>query len=311
MTTSSAPVWVGVDVGGTKVLAGVVDDHGRVVRVGRRWTPGRDVTPEQVEDALTAAVLEAAAGSPIAAVGVAAAGFVDQERALVRFAPHLPWRDLDLRRRLAHRWQVPVALDNDANCAGLAEARFGAARGERLVVVTTLGTGIGGCLLLDGVPVRGRNGMAGEFGHMQVVPEGRACECGGSGCWEQYASGNALVRAATVDSAGGEPTPGRNGPAVTAAAIAGDTQALTAFARVGHWLGVGLANIVAAIDPDLVVIGGGLGEAGDLLLGPATRTLRYTLVGGPYRRIPPVRIAALGAQAGLVGAAVLARDASA
>ena len=218
MTSALEPVWIGVDVGGTKVLAGVVDEHGRVVRTARRATPGRRVDAVQVEDALVGAVLEVAAGSPIAGVGVAAAGFVDASGGRVMFAPHLPWQGEDVRDRLADRWGVPVTLDNDANGAAVAEWTYGAARGARSVVVVTMGTGIGGGIIIDDHLVRGANGMAGEFGHMQVVPGGQACECGGHGCWEQYSSGNALVRFArermlrAAERAGGgdrrQPRPG-------------------------------------------------------------------------------------------------------
>lgn len=175
-------VWVGVDVGGTKVLAGVVDDTGQVLRTARRATPGRRVDIARVEDSLESAVLESAAGAPIAGVGVAAAGFVDAAGERVMFAPHLPWQGQDVRRRLSDRWGVPVVLDNDANCAALAEWTYGAARGASSAIMVTMGTGIGGAILLAGQLVRGANGMAGEFGHMQVVPDGHACECGGHGC---------------------------------------------------------------------------------------------------------------------------------
>ena len=177
--TAPAPVWIGVDVGGTKVLAGVVEGTGAVSRTARRATPGRRVDIGQVEDALEQAVLEAAAGAPIAGVGVAAAGFVDAVGERVMFAPHLPWQGENVRERLSTRWGVPVVLDNDANCAALAEWTYGAARGADSAVVVTMGTGIGGSILMDGRLVRGANGMAGEFGHMQVVPDGHPCECGG------------------------------------------------------------------------------------------------------------------------------------
>ena len=313
---SAAPVHVGVDVGGTKVLAAVVDDEGRVVRAARRTTPGRRVASARVEEALAEAVHEAAAGAPVAAVGVGAAGFVNAARERIVFAPHLPWRDEPVRARLAELLGVPVELDNDANCAALAEATYGAARGATSAVVVNLGTGIGGGILLDGRLLRGRHGMAGEFGHMQVVPDGAPCECGRRGCWEQYSSGNALVRVAR-ERLGREPTvlealcdgdpSGLTGPMVTEAAEQGDLVARRAFASVGDWLGVGVANLVAALDPEVVVIGGGVSAAGDRLLEPARAALARSLVGGAHREVPPLVPAALGAYAGAVGAAVLAR----
>ena len=311
------PVWIGVDVGGTKVLAGIVSDEGEVVRTARTATPGRRVDAVLIEDALTRAVHEVAAGGPIAGVGLAAAGFVEATGERVMFAPHLPWQDEPVRARLAERWQVPVALENDATCAAVAEWEYGAARGVGSALVVTLGTGIGGGLVLDGHVVRGSSGMAGEFGHMQVVPDGLPCECGGRGCWEQYCSGKALVRFAR-ERLGSEPTmleeacgghPEQlTGPMVSEAAAAGDLLARSAFASVGDWLGVGVANLVAAFDPEVVVVGGGVSAAGDRLLDPARVALERSLVGAAHRVVPPVLPAHLGPEAGLVGAAVLARE---
>ena len=307
--------WVGVDVGGSKVLAGVVGADGQVLRSALRVTPGRLVAVEAVEDAVVDAVAAAAADESVAAVGVAAAGFVDRDGSRVVFAPHLPWRGEDVRARLAERLEVPVLLENDATCAAHAEATYGAGRGAESMVLVALGTGIGGGLVVDGRVWRGHHGMAGEFGHMQVVPDGAPCECGRRGCWEQYSSGNALVRVA-LSRLGSEPSvlaelcegdPARlTGPMVTEAAESGDLVARAAFASVGRWLGVGLANLVAAFDPALLVVGGGVAVAGERLLGPARETLGMTLVGAGHREVPPLVPAALGPAAGLVGAATLA-----
>jgi glucokinase len=312
-------VTVGVDIGGTKVLAGVVDDAGVVTKSTRRSTPGRRVLTRQVEDALVDAVLEAADGCLLDRVGIAAAGFVDALGERVMFAPHLPWQGEPLRDLLQARFGCPVALDNDANCAARAEARFGAARGAGSALTITMGTGIGGALLLNGRVHRGWNGMAGEFGHMQVVPDGRLCECGRTGCWEQYSSGNALVRVARALMAEqpsaleevAEGNPDRvTGPMVTAAAEDGDLVARQAFASVGKWLGIGTANLVAAFDPEVVVIGGGLSDAGERLLGPARAALQRSLVGGEHRAVPCLVVAQLGREAGMVGAALAARELS-
>ena len=297
------PLFIGVDIGGTKVLATAVSASGRVLRTATRTTPGRRVEARLVEDALTEAVQEIAGVRRVGAIGIAAAGFVDAQGERVRFAPHLPWQDEGVRARLAERWSAPVVLDNDANCAARAELTYGAVGDAESAVVVTLGTGIGGALILDGEVLRGYNGMAGEFGHNQVVPGGRPCECGGTGCWEQYCSGNALTR--FVREQGVEDLAG---PAITAAAEAGDPVALAAFADVGEWLGVGVANLVASFDPQIVVIGGGLSAAGELLLEPARRALRESLVGAAHRTVPPVVRAALGPEAGAIGAADLARQ---
>ena len=314
-------LYIGVDIGGTKVLAGEVDADGTVVRTARRTTPGRRVEVRLVEDALTEAVMEVADGRPIAGVGLAAAGFVDAAGERVMFAPHLPWRGDPTRSRLEARWGVPVALDNDANCAARAELALGAARGHGDVLLVTMGTGIGGAVVLGGTLLRGRNGMSGEFGHMQVVPGGQACECGGAGCWEQYSSGNALVRyaQARIDTApfdegvtaleelcGGDPLQ-LTGPMITQAAEAGDPLARQAFAVIGEWLGVGLANLVAAFDPELLVIGGGVSAAGDLLLAPARAALSRSLVGSRHRVVPHVVRSSFGPESGVVGGASLAR----
>ena len=306
------PVHIGVDIGGTKVLAGVVDERGRVTRTGRRATPGRRVVARQVEDALVEAVLDAADGRPLAGVGVAAAGFVDSAGERVMFAPHLPWQGEPLRADLEDRLGCSVALDNDANCAALAEWTYGAARGASSALMITMGTGIGGAVLLDGRVLRGANGMAGEFGHMQVVPDGQPCECGRRGCWEQYSSGNALVRTArtlmaeqpsVLEEMCGGVREQVTGPLVTTAAEAGDLVARAAFASVGGWLGVGTANLVAALDPEIVVVGGGVSAAGERLLDPARTSLARTLVGAEHRVVPELVAARLGPEAGLIGAA--------
>jgi glucokinase len=309
-------VIVGVDIGGTKVLAGEVTADGQVGRTARRQTPGRRVPAPLVEAALTEAVLEVVAGERLEAVGLAAAGFVDVTRTRVLFAPHLPWRGDDVVARLSAAWGVPVLMDNDANCSAVAETTYGAARAAGSMVLITLGTGIGGAVVLDGRLWRGAGGMAGEFGHQQVVPGGRPCQCGRSGCWEQYCSGSALLREsrarlaaspALLAACGGDPG-ALTGPMVTEAAAQGDAVALAAFAEVGDWLGVGLANQVAALDPALLVVGGGVSDAGHLLLDPARAALARSLVGAEDRVVPPVVAAALGPEAGLVGAAVMVRE---
>lgn len=311
---------VGVDIGGTKVLGGVVEVDGSVVSLLRRATPHRSTTPDVVESTIVEVVHELAAGRPVSAVGVGAAGFVDTDGAVVRFSPHLSWRDEPLRDALQGRLGLPVAVDNDANVTALAESTFGAGRGFRNIVCLTLGTGIGGALVLDGRVYRGSNGMAGEFGHMQVVPDGRACECGNRGCWEQYASGNVLVRGAQALAASGAPEGarlgqrlaaqenGQPGAAVTGLALEGDAAALALFEEVGAWLGRGLASLVAAFDPELLVVGGGLSAAGELLLRPARETMRASVTGRGFRKEPALVGASLGPEAGVIGAATLARS---
>ena len=311
---------VGVDIGGTKVAAGVVTPDGALLECVRAETPHRSQSPKVVERTIDELVRGLVERHDVYAVGIGAAGFVDAARGSVLFAPHLAWRHEPLRDAMSSRLRLPVIVENDANAAAWAEWRFGAGRGEDHLVCVTLGTGIGGGMVLDGALVRGRYGVAGEYGHMQVVPGGHRCECGNRGCWEQYASGNALVREgremavanspmahALLREAGGDPA-ALTGPLVTKAAQAGDQAAVELLADVGHWLGVGIANLAAALDPGLFVIGGGVSDAGELILAPARESFRRTLTGRGYR--PEARIvrAQLGPEAGLIGAGDLARQ---
>ena len=306
----SSPLTAGVDVGGTKVLAGVVDGRGQVLARVRKETPHRTTEPTIVEDTIAEAVADLAQRFEVGALGVGAAGFVDAGGTTVRFSPHLSWRDEPLREALAKRVGLPVFIDNDANTTAWAEMRYGAGKGAAHVLCITMGTGIGGALVIDGHVFRGANGMAGEFGHMQVVPDGRRCECGNRGGWEQYASGNALVREARELVAAQSPVAYRlrelideepanlTGPIVTEAAQSGDPAAIELFGEIGGWLGTGLAILAAAFDPERIIVGGGVGKAGELLLGLARETLRRTLTGRGFRPEPEVVSAHLGPDAG-------------
>jgi len=311
---------LGVDVGGSKVAAGVVAPDGTVLARARSGTPSTDVV------AIAAAVAELVGElqepfPDVAALGVGAAGWVDPEGSRVLFAPHLAWRDEPLRDRLAGLTGLPVTVVNDADAAAWAELRFGAGRGARHLVVLTFGTGIGCGLVLSGALHRGWTGVAGEPGHVRVVPAGRRCECGNRGCWEQYASGRALVREARelstsapalasllLELVDGDVTR-IDGPVITEAASLGDPAALECFSLIGGWLGQGLADLAALLDPERFVIGGGLGDAGELLLGPARASYRARLSGRGHRAYAEVVAAELGNDAGLVGAAELARGA--
>ncbi|WP_280715083.1 ROK family glucokinase [Kitasatospora sp. MAP5-34] len=311
---------VGIDIGGTKVVAGVVDGEGKVLEKLRTETPHKSKSPKVVEDIIVELVLQLADRHDVHAVGIGAAGWVDAERSRVLFSPHLNWRNEPLQEALSARLRFPVVVENDANAAAWAEWRFGAGRGEDHMVMLTLGTGIGGAVVRDGYVDRGKYGLAGEFGHMQVVPGGHRCPCGNRGCWEQYSSGNALVREARslvaeespvveplLARAGGTPD-GLTGPLVTEAARAGDPVAVELLYDIGTWLGVGIANLAAALDPGRFVIGGGVSEAGDLLIVPAQDAFRRTLSGRGFRPEAQIVHAALGNDAGLVGAADLARQ---
>lgn len=308
---------VGVDIGGTKIAAGVVDDKGAILAKQRVATAGRDA--EKVEQSVADLVTSLSAKYDIDAVGIGAAGFVDEKRSRVNFAPNLGWKDEPLRMAVEGIVGLPVVVENDANAAAWGEYRFGAGRGREYVVTITVGTGIGAGIVLDGTLYRGRWGAAAEFGHLNVEPGGRPCGCGNRGCWEQYASGNALVREArylaserrseaeTLLNLGDGTPEGVQGVHVTKAARAGDPVALAAFDFVARWLGQGLADITAILDPECFVIGGGVSEAGDVLLASTVRAFTESVSGKEHREMASVVIAELGNAAGMVGAADLAR----
>ncbi|GAA0618693.1 ROK family glucokinase [Sporichthya brevicatena] len=315
-------VAVGVDLGGTKIAVGLVAADGAVRAQTRRETPdGPDAVVAAIADAV-AELGDEARGRP---VGIGAAGFVDAGRRRVLFAPNLQWTDVPLAAQLSDRLGTPVILENDANAAAWAEARFGAGAGADSMVLVTVGTGIGGGIVLDGRLVRGGFGVAGELGHLPLVPDGRPCGCGQSGCWEQYASGTALTRAARdlvvtalaagtgaealVAACGGDPE-ALEGTHVQDAAAAGDPVAGELLADLGRWLGRGLAAVAAVLDPGVVVIGGGVAGNGDRLLEPARAEFRRRLPATGNRPEAEIRPARLGSAAGLVGAADLAREAA-
>jgi glucokinase len=308
-----------VDVGGTKIAAGVVDDTGRILRKVRVSTPA--TTAEAVEEGVIEAVLRLTAeGPPVAAVGLAVAGFVDEKRATLRFAPNLPMVERPLRDIVERRVDLPVVVENDANAAAWGEHRFGGGRGGQDVVLITVGTGLGGGIVIGGSLFRGAFGSAGEFGHVRMVPDGLPCGCGKYGCWEQYTSGTALLRlthalvrddpdagARMLELAGGEADE-ITGSMVTQAAMEGDPAAAGLLAEIGHWLGQGVADLADVLDPAVVVVGGGVSEAGDLLLDPARRAYLAALTAAPHRPHLRMRVAELGNDAGLIGAADLARQ---
>lgn len=305
---------IGIDIGGTKIAAGVVEG-GTVVAQTRRATDALD--PGAIEAAVVDAVSELRADHDIVGVGVAAAGFVSPERDGMVFAPNIAWRDYPLRERLAQGIDLPIVIENDANAAGWAEFRFGAGRDARSMVCLTMGTGLGGAIIIDGQLLRGTFGAAAELGHIRVVPDGHYCGCGHAGCWEMYASGRALTRAARMalitdeDRAGelrarAEADGGKlRGPHVTAAAAAGDQLARELVTDLGRWLGAGIADLAAILDPEMVVIGGGVADTGDLVLEGARAEYRAQLSARGYRPELRIELARMGNDAGIVGAADL------
>lgn len=307
----------GIDVGGTKIAGGVVDEHGTIVEELRVESPATDVLA--IEAAIEQLVTELRTRHPIEAVGVGAAGYIDKGRAIVLFAPNLAWRDLDLKTDLEHALGLPVVVENDANAAAWGEFQFGAGHDVDDLLLVTVGTGVGGGLVLDGSLYRGAFGVGAEIGHMRVVPQGLLCGCGNRGCFEMYASGSALVREARLaaragsllaadllDRAGGDATL-ITGPLLTEAARAGDMFALEQLASLGGWLGEGIASLTAVLDPAVVVVGGGVSAAGELLLAPTRAAFAAQLTGRGHRPTLEIRQARLGNRAGLIGAADLTR----
>ncbi|MGR6921662.1 ROK family glucokinase [[Actinomadura] parvosata] len=306
---------IGVDIGGTKVAAGVVDDNGEIVEHTLRPTAAD--RPDVVAETVADVVRELSRDRTIEAVGVGAAGFVDETRSVVRFAPNLAWREEPLQKKISDLVGLPVVIENDANAMAWGETRFGAGRGQSHVVCLTLGTGIGGGIVIGGELYRGRWGMGAELGHMQVLPGGRRCGCGNIGCWEQYASGQALVKDAR-EIAEAQPERARillglaggkiEGEEVTEAARQGDEASLDAFGSLADWLGQGMADLAAVLDPGCFIVGGGVSRAADLFIDRARQAFAERLTGHGHRPLAEIRLAELGASAGVVGAADLARQ---
>ncbi|MDG3011959.1 ROK family protein [Rhodococcus sp. D2-41] len=312
------PLTIGVDVGGTNLLAAVVDESGQVIDQLRSPTPS---SAPALEQALERTVTELSSRHDVAAVGLAVAGFVSRDRTVVRFAPHLPWREAPVARRMSERFGLPVFLEHDANAAIWGEYRFGAASGGENVVLIAIGTGIGAALLVDGRMYRGSSGVAPELGHLPVVPDGRPCACGKRGCWERYCSGTALADTAiemlaadpsqsTVLSREASADPGSiTGRRVTAAAQDGDPLAAAVLADFSRWLGLGLAMVADLFDPDLIVIAGGVAGSAPLFLDDAREVYAQSLTGDGHRQLARVRGTQLGEEAAIIGAAEVAREA--
>ncbi|MEU5842790.1 ROK family protein [Rhodococcus sp. NPDC047139] len=310
-----AMLTVGIDVGGTSIRAAAVDRNGSVVDSVRTQTPSSAVA---LENALHRLVDHLRERNEVAAVGLAVAGFLTEDRTTVRFAPHLPWSEASVAETMTSRLGLQVVLEHDADAAAWAEYRFGAASGSRVAVMVALGTGIGAALLLDGRIYRGAYGVAPELGHLQVVPDGRPCACGKRGCWERYCSGTGLVDT-TVEMLAAAPgrsvlageiasDPGSlTGRRIAGAAHDGDPVALAAFEDFARRLGLGLALVADVYDPELVVIGGGVSGSAPLFLDAAREHYAAMTTGTGHRPLARVRVAQLGDAAGLVGAADLAR----
>jgi glucokinase len=307
---------IGVDLGGTKLLAGVVDPDLNVHHRAHRWARGSDASA--VLEIIVGAVREVRDASevPVRGVGLGIPSLVDQSRGTAVSTVHYPLTDVPIRDVLAERLGLPIWLDNDANCALLAEHRFGAAAGASHALMYTLGTGIGGAVIVGGQLVRGVRGGAGELGHMTVSLDGPQCPCGSYGCLEVFASGNALgregLRVASAEPAsrlGQALASGRDitGALVTELAHDGDELAIDCVSLIGSRLGEGVRSMVNALNPEVVVIGGGVIGAGEMLLAPVRAAVsRYAR--RPSSEDARVVAARFGEESGMLGAAILAQD---
>lgn len=320
MAEDSSTLILGVDLGGTKILTAVTDSQGKILSRDHSVTPARDGPEAVLESILESAhrALEGAevAMSALACAGVGAPGLIDPRQGMVFTSPHLPgWRDVPLRDMVEERLGRKAFLVNDANAAALGELHFGAARGARNFIYVTLSTGIGGGIVIDGELYSGTIGAAGEVGHMTIDDRGPLCNCGNRGCWETLASGTALAREARqrieegvatsiLEYARGDAAK-VTAQAVHSAARQGDGLAQELIARTGYYVGVGLANLINIFNPELIVIGGGLSNIGDILLEPAFKVAGERAYRETFRAVR-FASAALGRDSGVLGAAVFA-----
>jgi glucokinase len=311
---------VGIDIGGTKIAGALVDDSGAILKELRVPSPIDD--SNQMIEAISTVIDQLTAGSQVVGVGVAAAGFLSADREIMYLAPNIAaWRNEPLKSRIESKTSFPVLLENDANAAGWAEFRFGAGKDVQSMVMLTIGTGVGGAIISDGKLLKGGFGIGGELGHVLSVPEGRVCGCGLKGCLETYASGTALLSAArklaASDGATGQrlkelaATEGElSGEMVYQAIMEDDAGANGLITEVGHYLGVAIGSVfVPVLDPEIVVIGGGVSAVGDKLMNPIRQSFQNSIPAKGYRPELKVVKATFLNQAGLIGAADLARQA--
>jgi glucokinase len=294
---------IGVDVGGTKVLAAVVSHDGSLRARLERPT---EVSSEQaLLTMLDGVVEELRAGEPdVAAIGFGLPSRIDQRRGRAVASVNVPLADVDFRDRMRERHGLPVGIDNDANAATIAEWRAGAARGAQHVVMLTLGTGVGGGLIMDGTPYRGATGSGAELGHIVLELDGPPCRCGGRGHLESFATGIAADRVARERLG-----PESNAHDLVLRGRAGEPEAVEALAGIGRYVGAAIASFVNALEPELIVIGGGFGEAaGELLLGSAREVLAQDGL-SPGRENVRILGAQLGTDAGVIGAGMVAFEA--
>jgi glucokinase len=306
---------IGIDIGGTKIAGALVDDEGEILVLERRPTPAGDASA--IVDTVVEMIERLSEGREVRAAGVAAAGFIDAAQSTVYYAPNINWRNEPLRQRLLDRLDLDISIDNDANAAGWAEFRYGAGRLYSDMTMLTIGTGVGGAIVTEDRLFRGGFGAGAEIGHLRVVPDGLPCGCGARGCIEQYGSGRALLRMANaIADVGGiglglaearREAGQLNGDDVGRLISTGDPGALQALRELGGWLGAACASLAAVLDPQVFVFGGGVAVAGELLLAPIREGFLAHLPARGFHPEPAFRAAELVNDAGVVGAADLAR----
>ena len=309
---------IGIDVGGTKVLGGVVSPTGEILATARRDTPreGGKALTQTIADVATELLKE----YPVESIGVSAAGFISSDRQTVLATPNIAgWNGVNLVNELTQIIGKRIVLENDANSAAWGEFKFGAGRGRKDLMMLTLGTGVGGGLILDGSVFRGAFGIGAELGHIRVVPDGHLCGCGIRGCLEQYASGSALMRhareainaspdlARNLLARGDGTVEGLKGHHITEAARDEDPVALAAFNTMASYLGAGIASLCTVIDPSCIALGGGVIDAGEIFLAPTRKAALSLIPFSGKHPFPEIVAAELGNNAGLVGVADLSR----
>ena len=305
---------VGIDIGGTKIAGALVNREGKLLKELRVPTPATD--PDAIVDAVVGLIKTLSEGEVVTAAGVAAAGFIDAEQANIVYAPNIGWRNEPFKAKLEAKLDIPVFIENDANAAGWAEFRHGAGRGFKHMVMLTIGTGVGGAVVVDSHLLRGGFGIAGELGHMRLIEDGEPCGCGNNGCLESYGSGTALLKSAKKLASSGDATGARlreleeeagelTGTQVYQAIQEGDVGALALLRQLGTHIGTAIGSLVAILDPEVVVIGGGVSAAGDLLLDPIREAYLAHLPARGFRPELKIVAAEFLNDAGLVGAADL------
>jgi glucokinase len=309
---------IGIDIGGTKMAGALVDDAGNVVNELKIPSPIGD--SDQMIDAIGSLISTLSEGQQVVAVGVAAAGFMSADREVMYHSPNIAaWRNEPLKKRIETITKLPVLLENDANAAGWAEFRFGAGSGSKSMIMLTIGTGVGGAIISDGVLLKGGFGIGGELGHAVLYPGGKECGCGQSGCVESYCSGTALLKAARELSQSNDPKATRlkelmletgelSGEQLYRAISENDFAAAELITELGHNLGTAIASLfVPVLDPELVVIGGGVSAVGEKLLSPIRSAFEQSIPAKGFRPELKIVKAKFLNQAGLIGAADLAR----